>query len=235
MAPESAVPEEFLHLGAVLLSDHSLDEVLQHALRLASQSLPSVTEASISLTRDGTVFTSNATDLLAVKADQAQYDTDGPCVLAIRSAEQHHVRVPGDTEQWPEFSAVVVDAGLRSVLSTPLQTGEETIGALNLYSSSIEGFDPSEQRLATEFARHASILLGNAIAYSTTTALADDLQKALVTRETIGIATGLLMAERPRSRQDAFDVLRRASQRENRKLRDIADDLVRAAEERGTP
>src|SRR4051794_9189437 len=121
MAPEP-LPEEFVYLGAVLLTERSLDEVLQHALRLASRALPSVTEASISLARNGTVFTSNATDVLAVKADQAQYDADGPCLLAIRSAEQHRVRVPDDTGQWPEFSAVVTDAGLRSVLSTPLRT-----------------------------------------------------------------------------------------------------------------
>jgi GAF domain-containing protein len=202
---------------------------------LASHSLPSVSQASISLSRDGTVFTSNATDALAVKADQAQYDTDGPCVLAIRSAEQHMVRVPEDTEHWPEFSAVVLDSGMHSVLSTPLQTGEETIGALNLYSSSLEGFDGEEQLLATEFARHTSILLSNAIAFTTTNALAENLREALSSRETIGIATGLLMSEASRSRQAAFDILRQASQRENRKLRDIAADLVTGAEERGTP
>lgn len=234
MAPEP-LPEELLHLGAVLLSDHSLDEVLQHALRLASQALPSVTEASISLARNGRVFTSNATAALAVRADQAQYDNDGPCVLAIRSAQQHLVRVPGDTGQWPEFTSVLIDAGLRSVLSTPLRTAEEAIGALNLYSSSPEGFDSGEQRLATEFAHHASILLGNAVAFMTTNALADNLREALTSRETIGIATGLLMTQPPRSRQAAFDVLRRVSQRENRKLRDIAAELVAAAEERGTP
>lgn len=232
MSPEP-LPEEFVHIGAVLLSDHSLDEVLQHALRLASQALPSVTEASISLTRDGTVVASNGTDALAIKADRAQYDTGGPCVLAIRSAQQHLVRVPDDTRQWPDFSAFVLDAGLHSVLSTPLQTGKETIGALNLYSSLAEGFDTGEQRLAAEFARHASILLANAVAFMTTNALAENLKDALVTRETIGIAMGLLMARPPQSRQAAFGVLRRASQRQNRKLRDVAAEMVAGAEERG--
>jgi GAF domain-containing protein len=225
---------EFLQLGAVLFSESSLEEVLQHAVRLVSQALPSVDEASISLTRGGTVFTSNATDVLALKADQAQYETGGPCVLAIRTAEQHLVRIPTDTEEWPEFSAVVMEAGMRSVLSTPLATGEEAIGALNLYSCSRNGFGDDERRLASEFAHHASILLDNAIAFMATNALADNLQEALASRETIGIATGLLMAQPSRSRQDAFDLLRRASQRENRKLRDIAADIVEGAEERST-
>jgi AmiR/NasT family two-component response regulator len=129
----------------------------------------------------------------------------------------------------------VLDAGMHSVLSTPLQTGKETIGALNLYSTLVDGFDEAEQHLATEFAHHASILLGNAIAFMTTSALAENLQEALASRETIGIATGLLMSQSSQTRQDAFDLLRRASQRENRKVRDIAADLVTGAEERATP
>lgn len=130
---------------------------------------------------------------------------------------------------------MVTGARSGSVLSTPLQTDKETVGALSLYSSSPDGFDTGERRLAAEFARHASILLGNAVAFVTKDALVEGLRVALASREVIGIATGLLMVQPPRSRQAAFDVLRRASQRENRELRDIDADLVVQAEERGGP
>lgn len=226
------LPEAFLHLGAVLLGEQSLDEVLQHVVELAGQALPAVSEASISLSRNGSAFTSNATGETALRADQAQYDTDGPCMAAIRTADRHLVRVPEETAQWPEFSAAVAEAGLHWVLSTPLRASEETIGALNLYSRVPDGFDDAQQALAVEFARHASILLANAIAFMRTTELAAGLAEALHSREIIGVATGLLMVQPPRSRQSAFDVLRRASQRENRKLRDIASELVAQAEER---
>jgi GAF domain-containing protein len=130
---------------------------------------------------------------------------------------------------------VVAGAGLRSVLSSPLQAGEETIGALNLYSRDPDGFDANQQRLAAEFARHASILLANAITFMQATELAQNLVDALNSREIIGVAIGLVMAQPPaRTRQRAFDVLRRVSQRENRKLRDIATELVARAEERAT-
>jgi GAF domain-containing protein len=219
-------------LGAALFGGQSLDELLQHVLRLSCQALRSTAEASISLTRDGDVFTSNATGPGAIRADQAQYDSDGPCLLTIRKGEPRQVRVPDDTAQWPEFSAVAVEARLHSVLSSPLQAGEQTIGALNLYSGQVDGFDDAEERLAAQFARLASILLGNSVAYATAMSRIKSLQDGLASREIIGTAIGLLMTQPPRTRQGAFDVLRRASQRENRKLRDIASELVSEAEQR---
>lgn len=52
------------------------------------------------------------------------------------------------------------------------------------------------------------------------------LQRALYSRETIGTAKGILMARENCTPDEAFDVLRRASQRSNRKLADIAADIV---------
>jgi AmiR/NasT family two-component response regulator len=52
------------------------------------------------------------------------------------------------------------------------------------------------------------------------------LTVALGTRTTIALAVGMLMAQAKVTPDQAFDVLRRASQRENRKLREIAADLV---------
>ena len=55
-----------------------------------------------------------------------------------------------------------------------------------------------------------------------------DLQRALESRTTIGIAMGILMVESGTTAEKAFDILRRASQRKNRKLRDVAADIVAA-------
>ncbi len=53
-----------------------------------------------------------------------------------------------------------------------------------------------------------------------------NLEKALETRDIIGQAKGILMARQQIDADAAFDVLRRASQRSNTKLRDVASDLV---------
>jgi AmiR/NasT family two-component response regulator len=53
-----------------------------------------------------------------------------------------------------------------------------------------------------------------------------ELQKAIETRDVIGQAKGILMERDRLTADEAFDVLSRASQRLNRKLRDIADELT---------
>jgi hypothetical protein len=57
-------------------------------------------------------------------------------------------------------------------------------------------------------------------------ALVAQLETALSTRAPIEQAKGILMGAERCSADQAFDMLRRASQRENRKLRDVAQDLV---------
>ncbi len=50
--------------------------------------------------------------------------------------------------------------------------------------------------------------------------------EAMKSRASIEQSKGILMAAQHRSADDAFQILVRASQRENRKLREIADDIV---------
>lgn len=57
-------------------------------------------------------------------------------------------------------------------------------------------------------------------------AAAANLQVALTSNRRIGTAIGILMAHRRITDTAAFDLLREASQRAHRKLRDIADDVV---------
>ncbi len=53
-----------------------------------------------------------------------------------------------------------------------------------------------------------------------------NLDEAMRSRAVIEQAKGILMARSSLDPDEAFDMLRRASQRENRKLRDVATDLV---------
>ena len=54
----------------------------------------------------------------------------------------------------------------------------------------------------------------------------EHLRTALVTNRGIAMAVGILMARRGLTEDEAFDVLRDRSQQENRKVRDIADEVV---------
>ncbi|MQA87107.1 MAG: ANTAR domain-containing protein [Streptosporangiales bacterium] len=58
------------------------------------------------------------------------------------------------------------------------------------------------------------------------TALVEQLRTALSTRDTIGMAKGMLVVSTGCTPDDAFDILRRESQNRNMKLRDLAHELV---------
>ena len=60
----------------------------------------------------------------------------------------------------------------------------------------------------------------------------DQLREALGTRPGIDQAKGLLIARHGCSAEEAFQMLSAASQRENRKLRDVAEAIVQGAQER---
>ena len=55
---------------------------------------------------------------------------------------------------------------------------------------------------------------------------ASQMEQALKTSRTIGAAIGIIMASRDVGQNEAFDILVRASQNSNRKLRDLAHELV---------
>jgi AmiR/NasT family two-component response regulator len=104
---------------------------------------------------------------------------------------------------------------------------------LNLYSESENAFTAVHEATVRDFADQACIVLANAQAYWDARQLSENLTQAIETRETIGQAVGILIAAGGRTPQDAFQVLVNASQRENRKVRDIAEEIVARTVERG--
>jgi GAF domain-containing protein len=105
--------------------------------------------------------------------------------------------------------------------------GEADLGALALYSGKPQFFsDEALVDIGGVLADHAGIALEAARA----TDRADNLQIALESNRKIGMAIGILMAEHRITEQQAFDLLRTASQRNHVKLRDIADRVVLTGE-----
>lgn len=78
-------------------------------------------------------------------------------------------------------------------------------------------------------------MLVNAHVYWDARELSEGLQRAMRTRASIERAIGILMANGGCSPQDAFQLLVRVSQRENRKLRDIAAEMVERVGNRSRP
>ncbi len=96
---------------------------------------------------------------------------------------------------------------------------EDTLGALNLYSTEEDAFDDTDVSLASVFAVHAAVAMSSA-------KREHDLEAKADTRDLIGRAKGILMAREHVTDERAFDLLRQASQRLNVKVVDIADEVT---------
>jgi AmiR/NasT family two-component response regulator len=112
----------------------------------------------------------------------------------------------------------------------PLTVNGKTVGALNLYSAAIAPFTDESVELALTFAQQAAVAMANAEVYWRTYELTQNLEAALENRDKIGQAKGILIAGRKVTDDEAFDMLRRASQNRNVKLRDVADHVVRTGQ-----
>jgi GAF domain-containing protein len=224
--------EAFLALTQFFVDEETLGDMLLRVSQLACQVVPS-DMAGITLLVEGRPRTGVFTDPEAPEIDEAQYSSgEGPCLQAFRTLGVYRIDKMSDEERWPEFVKTAAAHGIRSTLSVPVVARGEGLGALNLYSRSPANYDDRSARVVEEFARHAAIMLANAQVYWDARQLNENLRQAMHSRATIDHAVGIVMASGGRSADEAFQILVRASQRENRKLREIAEEIVARAQTR---
>ncbi len=231
--PATAPAEGEVRLGGALLDDDAVHELLQQVAVLACRTVSGAQSVSLTVAHGDRYRTSNSTGPVALAVDEAQYQQDdGPCLESMRSRRQVQVNVGEEMDRWPRFDEEARRAGIVAVLSTPLlRNGGEATGALNVYAATAS-FAEADACTAMLIAEHATILVQYALALADSSHLNQQLRQAVATREIIGSAKGILMESQSCTRDQAFDILRRASQRQNRKLRDIAEELVRRVEAR---
>lgn len=125
--------------------------------------------------------------------------------------------------RWPTYvQRVVAETDVRSAAGFTLSLGMESMGALVLYENRTAAFSDEQLTRAAIFAAHASIALDDA----TQADKATHLQRALASNRRIGMAIGVLISLYKISEQQAFDLLRIASQNKHVKLHDVAEDVI---------
>ncbi len=137
-----------------------VDRALNDVAVLAVDGVRGCDAAGVSLAHDGLVSTVAATNAQVLEVDAAQYRRgDGPCLTALRDGEV--VRVDDFTadRRWPSVAAEALAAGVRSVLSMPLDDGVQVVGALNMYAVAPGAFDEDSRRIALLFARQSAMAL----------------------------------------------------------------------------
>lgn len=228
----SRIIENLHELHGLLLSEETLQSTLERVTQLACATIDDCDAAGVTILENSKASTTAATDDFTLKIDGDQYvNREGPCLHALSSQEVVVIDDISGEARWPTFTEAAAKHGLGSVLSLPLAARGQPLGALNLYSKSTNSFDEDSRSLGKLFASQASVAISNAQVYNSAIRLAEQLKKAVESRELIGEAKGIIMAQEGVTDDEAFEMLKKLSQNQNVKLRDIAQKIVENAVE----
>jgi len=235
--PTEALTASLRALSQFLLGEETPRQGLRRIAEMGEMAIQGAEVTGLTmLDENGRPKTFVCTDDKASEVDQLQYDEgDGPCLTAYR--EGHIVRIESNrTERrWPAFSRRACERGVLSSLSAPLVAGGQSLGALNFYARPEAAFTDADEKMGMAFAEQAAVIVANAQAYWGARDHSMHLDEAMRSPAVIEQAKGIVMARSSIVADEAFDVLRRFSQRENRKLRDVASDLVERTQRAAPP
>ncbi|MEV5428037.1 GAF and ANTAR domain-containing protein [Streptomyces sp. NPDC052701] len=221
--PSPGLPD----VTSLLLSTESLEQFL-HALTESALTLtPTAHGAGITLERQHRPLTVASAGANACDLDEAQYgQDDGPCLQALRKGEEVMVCDMLAEQRWGSYPAYAASFGTHSSVSLPIAAHTHTAGALNLYFPEPHGFAHVDLDSLRMLAAQATGAVAVAQRIADTRQYAADLQTAMESRSVIDQAIGVIMGQQRCPAHEAFDLLRRASQRRNVKLRDLCTELI---------
>jgi transcriptional regulator with GAF, ATPase, and Fis domain len=204
-----------------LQSEMDVENTLEKAVRLCVELIECCDDAGVSIVHRKGINTPAATSDRVVRCDALQYElNEGPCLDAIRVNELIHSSDLATDGRWPKWGPRVAhECDVRSMLSVRLYVDDDNLGALNMYSRRLNGFDANQQAEGLALAAHVAIALVAAQQI-------EQLNNAVSARTVIGQAQGILMERFDIDADRAFNVLRRVSQHQNLRLYRVAADLV---------
>jgi hypothetical protein len=203
---------------------------LQAVVDLAVATIEGCDCAGLFVLKAGRVTTPVHTDTVVAELDALQINGhEGPCLDSIAQGTAFYAEDLARDHRWPNFGPAAAAIGVRSLLALCL-SGDGTVGALNLYARYPLAFGAVDRARGLVLAGLAGLALSVAEAHEEEARRAENLRQALVTRELIGQAQGILMERERITAEQAFDILRRASQHLNTKLREVAQQLVETGE-----
>jgi GAF domain-containing protein len=151
---------------------------------------------------------------------------DGPCIKALREMSAVMIDDVHRDTRWPAYSRALADADVHSTMGVPLEISGTARAALNFFATSAGAFTPEVYEKALGFGAAAHNALHLSVRISTAQSRAEDLEAALESRTAINLACGVIMAQNRCSQAEAMEILTKVSSNRNRKLRDVATELI---------
>jgi hypothetical protein len=221
--------EVFTSLGVDLAASADVGTALEIITATAVRVVEGAGHAAVTTVRQGKLETVAQTSELPLRVDRIQYELgSGPCVDAVLERAVFRCDDLRSDPRWPEFGRQAVDlTGVLSMLSFRMFFEETSlIAGLNLYSTKPEAFSDEAETTGLLLATHGALALQGAGRREQV----QHLERALSSNRDIGMAMGILMARHLLTKEQAFDLLRVASQHSHRKLGQIALDVIEVGE-----
>lgn len=221
--PARPLVEAFRKMAARIHSSEDYEDTLARISRTAADTI-ACDAASISTLEPAGPVSHGVTAPLAERGDRIQYEeNEGPCLDAAMNERWIYTPDMAAAGQWPKSSRrLMEELGIRSMFSCRLALDaapHRTLGGLNLYSTKADGFSDDDQLLAILLSSLGAVVVDASRQQA-------NLRAAIESRQVIGEAIGILRAQGDVSSQEAFDILSKASQRMNIKLRDLAKQIA---------
>jgi GAF domain-containing protein len=229
---KEAIAQTFGAIGTLARALHVEDARLQPTLDAitahAAASHPAARDAGLILLIGGKLIPQATTGRAPQLLDIKQQETgQGPCIEAAREQTLICMNDLRRDPRWPDFSAEAQACGVSSMLCAPLWVSERTLGALTLYAPQSAAFSEHDERIIELFATLAALALAEA-------QRTDHLRAALVNRDVIGQAKGIIMERYKIHADAAFGTLTRISQDQGIKLHEVARLVAETRELPGT-
>jgi hypothetical protein len=227
-ASDRRVREVFIELSDTLVADFDIIEFLDRLAARCSELL-SVSAAGILLVdHHGTL------NLVAASSEQARLielvqlqNLEGPCLDAYTSGRPvQYADLRDGGSPWPKFATAALDGGYLSVQALPMRLRDTTLGAVNLFSQNTGPVDDDTLVLGQALADAATIGILHQRALAQQELVTEQLQSALNSRILIEQAQGYVSHSLSITVDEAFEVLRTHSRSANRRMTDVAADVV---------
>lgn len=228
MTREQRIVQTFVELADTLGGGFDVVEFL-HRLAERCVELLDCAEAGLLLADAGGALrvmasSSERAEVLELLQSQNQ---EGPCFECFhRGVPVHSEDLEIDVGRWPTFAPAAARRGFWSVQAIPMRVRGETVGAMNLFRAERGRIVERDLSLGQGMADVAAVSLLQERAVREARSVTEQLQGALSSRVVIEQAKGVL-GERLRIGVDAaFAQLRRYAREHNRRLSDVARELI---------
>ncbi len=151
---------------------------------------------------------------------------EGPAQDAMAAGKVVVVEDAHTERRWPDYFGLAAHLEFASILAVPLQLNAEGVAALTFYAKPRNFFTAERQQMVSDFAGPVGRTLELAMRLARHEDTSSDLLSAMRSRTSIDIAIGILIAQNRCTQEEAFTLLRRASNNRNLKVREVAEALI---------